>query len=58
LPSDASFRPDLINLAKGDIETAQIKKEELEVKQRYDAKLRSEAKKLKEGPPKKKGWFS
>jgi hypothetical protein len=40
LPSDTSLREDLIAFAKGDLNLAQIKKEEVEEKQRNDRKLR------------------
>ena len=39
LPSDASFRPDLQTLKAGNVDLAQIKKKELEILQRHDAKL-------------------
>jgi hypothetical protein len=40
LPSDSRNRSDLLNLLEGNMKEAQIKKEELEEAQRYDAKLR------------------
>ena len=42
LPSDGRFRPDLINLIKGNEEEGQKEKEILEEKQRRDRKLRAE----------------
>ena len=42
LPSDGRFRPDLINLIDGNEEQSQIEKENLEVRQRQDRKLRAE----------------
>ena len=42
LPSDGRFRPDLINLINGNEEQSQIEKENLEVRQREDRKLRKE----------------
>jgi len=45
LPSDSAYRKDIEPLAKGDLETAQKAKEELENLQRYDRKLRAEFKK-------------
>jgi hypothetical protein len=41
-PSDGRFRPDLINLIKGNQEQSQIEKENLEVRQRQDRKLRAD----------------
>jgi len=50
LPSDSSFREDLINFIKGDEVNAQKFKEGLEEKQRNDRKLRSNyLEKIKEG---------
>ena len=43
LPSDSRFRPDLRTLALGDVPNAQKRKEEMEIAQRKDAKLRAEA---------------
>ena len=43
-PSDGSFREDLIDLIKGDQEKSQIEKENLEIRQRKDRKLRAEYK--------------
>ena len=43
-PSDGTFRGDLIWLIKGDQEKSQIEKENLEVRQRKDRKLRAEYK--------------
>ena len=43
-PSDGSFREDLIWLIKGDQEKSQTEKENLEVRQRKDRKLRAEYK--------------
>ena len=51
LPSDASYRPDLQELFRGNVETAQTKKEQLEELQRRDVKLRAASDKLR---PKKK----
>eukprot|EP00826_Nyctotherus_ovalis_P055554 TRINITY_DN7387_c0_g1_i18.p1 TRINITY_DN7387_c0_g1~~TRINITY_DN7387_c0_g1_i18.p1 ORF type:complete len:417 (+),score=165.92 TRINITY_DN7387_c0_g1_i18:109-1359(+) len=45
LPSDSAFRADIQPLAKGDMETAQKEKENLENLQRNDRKLRAEFKK-------------
>ena len=45
LPSDSMHRPDLLILMKGDIETAQKRKEEMEELQRKDVKLRDDTKK-------------
>ena len=42
LPSDSRFREDVYWLAKGDLEKAQKWKDELEVKQRRDRRLRKE----------------
>ena len=42
LPSDGRFRPDLVNLITGNEEQSQIEKENLEVRQRQDRKLRKE----------------
>ena len=42
LPSDGRYRGDLINLIKGDQEKSQIEKENLEVRQRKDRKLRAD----------------
>ena len=42
IPSDGRFRPDLINLIKGNEEESQKEKEILEEKQRRDRKLRAE----------------
>ena len=42
LPSDGRYRQDLINLIKGDQEKSQIEKENLEVRQRKDRKLRAD----------------
>ena len=42
IPSDGRFRPDLINLIKGNEEEGQKEKEILEEKQRRDRKLRAE----------------
>ena len=53
LPSDCRYRHDLQQLAQGNIEAAQQRKEEMEEAQRKDAKLRAAEKKTK-----KKGWFS
>lgn len=53
LPSDSRYRPDLQQLAQGNIEAAQQRKEEMEEAQRKDARLRKEVNK-----PKKKAWFS
>jgi hypothetical protein len=45
LPSDSAHRKDIQPLSKGDLETAQKAKEELESLQRHDRKLRAEFKK-------------
>jgi hypothetical protein len=42
LPSDGRYREDLINLIKGDQEKSQTEKENLEVRQRKDRKLRAD----------------
>ena len=42
LPSDGRHRGDLIYLIKGDKEKSQIEKENLEVRQRKDRKLRAD----------------
>ena len=42
LSSDGRYRGDLINLIKGDKEKSQIEKENLEVRQRKDRKLRAD----------------
>ena len=42
LPSDGRYRGDLINLIKGDQEKSKKKKENLEVRQRKDRKLRAD----------------
>jgi hypothetical protein len=42
LPSDVRFRADLADLARGDLAAAQQSKEELEARQRLEAKLRKE----------------
>ena len=47
LPSDGRYRPDLINLIKGDQEASQVEKEKLEVRQRKDRKLRAKNAKTK-----------
>lgn len=56
LPSDSRYRPDLQQLAQGNVEEAQKCKEQMEEAQRKDAKLRAALKKPQK--PKKKGWFS
>lgn len=53
LQSDSRYRPDLQQLAQGNVDLAQQRKEEMEEAQRKDARLRKETNK-----PKKKGWFS
>ena len=40
LPSDCRFREDLVALRAGDVKESQVLKEQLEVRQRQDAKLR------------------
>ncbi|KAK9833077.1 hypothetical protein WJX74_006386 [Apatococcus lobatus] len=40
LPSDCRFREDLVALRAGDVKQSQVLKEQLEVRQRQDAKLR------------------
>ena len=45
LPSDSRFREDLIALKEGDLDRAQELKELIESTRRYEARLRSEAKK-------------
>lgn len=40
LPSDCRFREDLVALRAGDVKQSQVMKEQLEVRQRQDAKLR------------------
>jgi hypothetical protein len=44
LPSDSRFRKDLKEYIKGNIEDAQKEKERIEQEQRYDRKLREQAK--------------
>ena len=43
LPSDGRYRRDLALLASGEVKAAQAAKEQLEQRQRADAKLRKEA---------------
>ena len=47
MPSDGRYRGDLINLIKGDQEKSQTEKENLEVRQRKDRKLRADYSKSK-----------
>ncbi len=47
MPSDGRYRGDLINLIKGDQEKSQTEKENLEVRQRKDRKLRADYAKSK-----------
>jgi hypothetical protein len=42
LPSDSKYRDDLSNLRAGDLEAAQVAKEEMEEMQRRDRRLREE----------------
>ena len=42
LPSDSRYRDDLSNLLAGDLEAAQVAKEEMEEIQRRDRRLREE----------------
>jgi hypothetical protein len=46
LPSDSRYRPDLNTLLAGNVEQAQLRKEELEELQRRDVKLRAEYEKM------------
>ena len=43
LPSDCTQRPDSLTLAEGDVEAAQLRKNEMEDLQRNDRKLREAA---------------
>ena len=53
LPSDTTYRPDSCTLEAGDVEAAQLRKNELEEAQRHDRKLREAAeKRRKDGGPK------
>ena len=45
LPSDCTNRADSVTLAEGDVEEAQLRKNEMELLQRNDRKLREEAEK-------------
>ena len=53
LPSDTTYRPDSRTLQAGDVEEAQLRKNEMEEAQRHDRKLREDAeKRRKDGGPK------
>ena len=53
LPSDTTYRLDSLTLETGDVEAAQLRKNEMEEAQRYDRKLREAAeKRRKERGPK------
>lgn len=53
LPSDTTYRLDSLTLESGDVEAAQLRKNEMEEIQRNDRKLREAAqKRRKEGGPK------
>ena len=48
LPSDCTQRLDSLTLAEGDVEAAQLRKNEMEELQRNDRKLREAAQKRRE----------
>ena len=53
LPSDTTYRLDSLTLEEGDVEAAQLRKNEMEEAQRHDRKLREAAEKRRnEGGPK------
>lgn len=57
LPSDSTKRSDTTTLQTGDVAAAQIAKEELEILQRHDAKLRETVRMRRaNGGPKLKRW--